>query len=86
MKLLTSLAGGLAGAITVTILHKLARSVDRSAPRLANLGHQAAPLIGGVIGMGVTRWLENRNKHRTVKVSTSKTPDQAYKPVLDITV
>lgn len=41
MKLLTSLAGGLAGAISVTILHELIRKIDPSAPRLDRLGEQA---------------------------------------------
>jgi hypothetical protein len=41
MKLLISLAGGLAGAISVTILHELIRKIDHSAPRLDKLGEEA---------------------------------------------
>ena len=41
MKLLISLAGGLAGAISVTILHELIRKIDHSAPRLDRPGEQA---------------------------------------------
>jgi hypothetical protein len=41
MKVLASLAGGLAGAITVTILHELIRKVDPSAPRLDLVGQKA---------------------------------------------
>lgn len=42
MKILPSLAGGLAGALSVTILHELIRKFDSSAPRLDLLGEQAA--------------------------------------------
>lgn len=41
MKVLASLAGGLAGAITVTVLHELIRKVDPSAPRLDLVGQKA---------------------------------------------
>lgn len=41
MKLLASLAGGLAGAITVTILHEVIRKIDPSAPRLDLVGEKA---------------------------------------------
>jgi hypothetical protein len=41
MKVLASLVGGLAGAITVTILHELVRKVDPSAPRLDLVGQKA---------------------------------------------
>ncbi|WP_276479492.1 hypothetical protein [Paraflavitalea pollutisoli] len=42
MKLLTSLAGGLAGALAVTLLHELTRKMGTSnAPRLDTLGEQA---------------------------------------------
>lgn len=170
MKLLTSLAGGLAGALSVTILHELIRKIDPSAPRLDKLGEQAAAglirktghqppsgnkltatalvgdivgntlyyslagtrmkkalstggmlglgmgvgalklpgalglngslvnstskrrwitvglyVAGGLIAAGVTRWLENRSAKRPV-VDRTKAPDEAYRPVLDITV
>lgn len=170
MKLLTSLAGGLAGAISVTILHELVRKIDPSAPRLDRLGEQAtAQLIektghqppsgnklygsalvgdiigntlyyslagtrmkkaistggllglsagigalklpgtlglneqhtnhtgkrrwitvglyvaGGLIAAGVIKWLENRASKKLV-IARTKAPDEAYKPVLDITV
>lgn len=38
MKLLASLAGGLAGAVTVTVLHELIRKVDPSSPRMDLVG------------------------------------------------
>ena len=41
MKVLASLAGGLAGAITVTVLHEMFRKSDSSAPRLDKLGETA---------------------------------------------
>jgi hypothetical protein len=170
MKLLTSLAGGLAGAIAVTILHELIRKNDPSAPRLDKLGEQAtahimektghaAPakdklyttamvgdiigntlfyslagtrmkkamstggllglsagigalklpgvlglnpkftnstgkrrwvtvglyLTGGLIAAGVAKWLDNKASKKPV-VARTKAPDEAYKPVLDITV
>lgn len=170
MKLLTSLAGGLVGAISVTILHELIRKVDPSAPRLDRLGEQAAAriiqktghkapsenklytpalvgdiigntlfyslagtrikkavstggllglsaglgaiklpgalglnpahtnltskrrwltvglyLAGGLIAAGVTKWLDNKTSKKVV-VARTKAPDEAYKPVLDITV
>lgn len=170
MKLLTSLAGGLAGALSVTLLHELARRISPDAPRLDKLGEQAtAKLIkhtgqnvptgsrlhntalagdiisntlyyslagakmnkamstggllglsagigalqlpgvlglskqhtnsspkrrwltiglyiaGGLVAAGVTRWLD---KKATQKITTSPahSPEEAYKPVLDITV
>ncbi|MDF2191048.1 hypothetical protein [Paraflavitalea sp. CAU 1676] len=170
MKVLTSLVGGLAGAISVTILHEIARKLAPSAPRLDKLGeHATARLIektghdaprgqalrstalagdligntlyyslagtrinkalttgsllglgagigalklpqvlgfnehhtnntpkkrwltmglyiaGGLIAAGVTKWLENRANKKPL-VARTKAPDEAYKPVLDITV
>ena len=41
MKVLASLAGGLAGAITVTLLHEVIRKIDPSAPRLDLVGQKA---------------------------------------------
>lgn len=38
MKLLNSLAGGLAGTLSVTILHGLIRKIDPSVPRPAPVG------------------------------------------------
>lgn len=38
MKLLNSLAGGLAGTLSVTILHRLVRKIDPSVPRPAPVG------------------------------------------------
>jgi hypothetical protein len=40
MKLLNSLAGGLAGALSVTILHGLVRKIDPSVPRPVRAGQQ----------------------------------------------
>lgn len=103
MKLLNSLAGGLAGTISVTILHGLVRKIDPSVPRPAPAGahrlngthsHQSGKhrllmvglsIAGGLIAAGVTRWLE----HKTTKkpaMARINAPDEAYKPVLDITV
>lgn len=170
MKLLISLAGGLAGAISVTILHELIRKIDPSAPRLDRLGEQATARLvektghkppsgsklhssalvgdiigntlyyslagtrmkkaistggilglgagigalklpgalglneshtkltnkrrwitiglyvtGGLIAAGVTKWLEKKTSKKPV-IARTKAPDEAYKPVLDITV
>ena len=41
MKVLASLAGGLAGAITVTLLHEVVRKLDPSASRLDLVGEKA---------------------------------------------
>lgn len=49
MKLLISLAGGLAGAISVTILHELIRKIDHSAPRLDRNNLFATSLAGDII-------------------------------------
>jgi len=38
MKLLASLAGGLAGAVTITLLHEIIRKIDPSAPRMDLVG------------------------------------------------
>lgn len=38
MKLLASLAGGFAGAVTVTLLHEVIRKIDPSAPRMDLVG------------------------------------------------
>jgi hypothetical protein len=38
MKLLSSLAGGLAGAVTVTIIHEVLRNTTRHSPRLDETG------------------------------------------------
>ena len=170
MKLLISLAGGLAGAISVTILHELIRKIDPSAPRLDRLGEQATARLmkkaghqppegrslhtsalvgdiigntlyyslagtrikkamstggilglgagigalklpaklglngshtnltnkrrwmtiglyvaGGLIAAGVTKWLEKKTAKKPI-VDRTKAPDEAYKPILDITV
>jgi hypothetical protein len=50
MKLMASLVGGLAGAITVTILHELTRKVDPSAPRLDLVGESAAQKLAQKAG------------------------------------
>jgi hypothetical protein len=56
MRLLTSLAGGLGGAVTLTLLQELLKRVDPGAPRVDLLGKQAAaklfkkagrPLVSG---------------------------------------
>lgn len=50
MKVLASLAGGLAGAITVTILHEMFRKVNPSAPRLDRLGETATQKLTKLTG------------------------------------
>ena len=41
MKLLSSLAGGLAGACAVTLLHEVIKRIDKDAPRLDLLGMES---------------------------------------------
>jgi hypothetical protein len=41
MKLLSALAGGLAGACAVTILHEIVKKIDKEAPRLDLLGMES---------------------------------------------
>lgn len=41
MKLLSALAGGLAGACAVTLLHEIVKRIDKEAPRLDLLGMDA---------------------------------------------
>jgi hypothetical protein len=48
MKLLASLVGGLAGAVTVTILHETIRKIDPKAPRMDLVGKKA---IGKLMNM-----------------------------------
>ncbi|NII24485.1 hypothetical protein HB364_05315 [Pseudoflavitalea sp. X16] len=95
MKLLTSLAGGLAGAISVTILHELVRKIDPSAPRPGRLGERdkrrwltvGLNVAGGLIAVGVTKWLERRaSEKQRPRPARILAPNEAYKPVLDITV
>lgn len=50
MKVLASLAGGLAGAITVTILHEVIRKIDPSAPRLDLVGQKATEKLAQKVG------------------------------------
>jgi hypothetical protein len=51
MKIIDGLIGGLAGAISVTLLHELTRKIYKGAPRLDLLGEQAtAKAIGAVTG------------------------------------
>ena len=51
MKVLASLAGGLAGAITVTLLHEVFRNVNpKTAPRLNKLGEQATEKLTQLSG------------------------------------
>jgi hypothetical protein len=50
MKFLAAFAGGLAGAVTVTILHELTRKLDSSAPRLDLLGENAAQKLAKKAG------------------------------------
>jgi hypothetical protein len=50
MKLLAALAGGLAGAITVTILHELTRKLDPTAPRLDLVGESATQKLAQKAG------------------------------------
>src|SRR5690349_16475775 len=52
MKVLSSMAGGLAGALSVTAMQELLKRVDPSAPRLDLLGKQAAFKIADKIGNG----------------------------------
>jgi hypothetical protein len=42
-------------------------------------------VAGGLIAAGVTKWLENRASKKPV-IARTKAPEEAYKPVLDITV
>jgi hypothetical protein len=50
MKLLSSIAGGLGGALTLTILQELIKRADPSAPRLDLLGKEAAAKLFGKAG------------------------------------
>lgn len=51
MKIVDGLIGGLAGAISITIIHELTKKVFPDAPRLDKLGEQAtAKLVGKVTG------------------------------------
>jgi hypothetical protein len=50
MKVLASLAGGLAGAITVTLLHEVIRKIDPSAPRLDLVGQKATEKLAQKTG------------------------------------
>lgn len=54
MKLISSMAGGLAGALSVTILQEIFKRVDPSAPRLDLLKKQAAFKIADKIYNGST--------------------------------
>ena len=51
MKIVDGLIGGLAGAISITLIHELTRKIYPEAPRLDRLGEQAtAKIIGKVKG------------------------------------
>lgn len=51
MKIIDGLIGGLAGAISITLIHELVRKAYPGAPRLDKLGEQAtAKLIGKATG------------------------------------
>lgn len=52
MKLLSALAGGLAGACAVTILHEIIKKIDDEAPRLDLLGMES--VSKGLDSMGAT--------------------------------
>ena len=54
MKVMSSMAGGLAGALSVTLMQELLRKVDPSAPRLDLLKKQAAFKIADKIYNGST--------------------------------
>ena len=103
MKLLNSVAGGLAGTLSVAILHRLIRKIDPSVPRPAPVGAPGMngthsrltgknrllmvglTVAGGLIAAGVTNWLDNKTAKKQAVVRI-KSPNGAYKPVLDITV
>ncbi len=46
MKILPAIAGGLAGAVAVTLIHELVRKIDNEAPRMDLMGMQA---VSGII-------------------------------------
>jgi hypothetical protein len=52
MKVMSSMAGGLAGALSVTMMQELLKRVDPSAPRLDLLRKQAAFKIADKVGNG----------------------------------
>lgn len=161
---MTSLAGGLAGALTVALLHGLARKIAPAAARSGTIGEQAAAQLagsvedrrgpykaalagdivgntlyyslagakinkamstggllglgaglsalqlpallgqrthassgqrwltiglyvaGGLMAAGVTKWLEKKAASRRQVGAPAYSPQEAYKPVLDITV
>ena len=97
MKLLSSIAGGLAGAVTVKIIHAVVRN-KKSLHKLGlnGNGHHASTeksskwmtiglyLAGTLVSAAVARWLENREKQSIV--SPLNPPVESYKPVVDITV
>lgn len=103
MKLLNSVAGGLAGTLSVAILHRLVRKIDPSLPRPAPIGAQklngthkhlsgkdrllmvGLTVAGGLIAAGVTNWLDNKTSKKPAMVRI-KAPNNAHKPILDITV
>jgi hypothetical protein len=55
MKLLASLAGGLAGAVTVTLLHEVIRKVDPSAPRMDLVGKAVTEKLMHKVGQKAPR-------------------------------
>jgi hypothetical protein len=54
MKVMSSMAGGLAGALSVTMMQELLKRVDPSAPRIDLLRKQAAFKIADKMGNGST--------------------------------
>jgi hypothetical protein len=54
MKVISSMAGGLAGALSVTMMQEILKRVDPSAPRLDLLRKQAAFKIADKMGNGTS--------------------------------
>lgn len=99
MKLLSSIAAGLAGAAAISIIHAVLRNTKFSKthkPALNGNGshkHENKSstwmtiglyLAGGLVSAAVARWLEHEDKQSIV--SPLNPPVESYKPVIDITV
>lgn len=85
MKLKSSLAGGLAGAITVIVIHQVLNSATKR--RKWKKGQwmiAGVDLAAGLVSAAVMHCLENRK--RKPVVSPFNPPVESYKPVVDITV
>lgn len=51
-KIISSIVGGLAGAVALNILHQVVKSIDHDAPRADLVGEEA--LTKGMVSMGLT--------------------------------